>query len=113
MPNQDESLLLYLNEAIATTRSKEKLFQIVTEKLRLIFPFDMIAVVTFDAAHQFKRLFMRNYLGDAPYAKQMEQESPVAGSPAELFIRDARVQVIDIRALTPDYPGFMIFLLMQ
>ncbi|PJJ48580.1 sigma-54-dependent Fis family transcriptional regulator [Hymenobacter chitinivorans] len=114
MPNQDESLLLYLNEAIATTRSKEKLFQIVTEKLRLIFPFDMIAVVTFDATHQFKRLFMRDYMGDVPpYAEQMAQATPVAGSPTELFVRDPHVQVVDIRELASDYPEFMPFLLMQ
>ncbi|UOQ73596.1 sigma-54-dependent Fis family transcriptional regulator [Hymenobacter cellulosilyticus] len=114
MPNQDESLLLYLNEAIATTRSKEKLFQIVTEKLRLIFPFDMIAVVTLDAGHQFKRLFMRDYMGDVPpYAEQMAQPTPVPGSPTELFVRDPRVQVVDIREITPNYPEFMPFLLMQ
>ena len=32
MPDQDDSLLLYLNEAIATTRNKEDLFRSVTEK---------------------------------------------------------------------------------
>ncbi|TGE20505.1 GAF domain-containing protein [Hymenobacter aquaticus] len=113
MPNQDESLLLYLNEAIATTRSKEKLFQIVTEKLRLVFAFDMIAVVTLDAGHQFKRLFMRDYMGDVPdSAAQMTEATLVAGSPTELFIRDPRVQQVDIRELTPDYPDFMPFVLM-
>jgi formate hydrogenlyase transcriptional activator len=114
MPNQDESLLLYLNEAIATTRSKDKLFQIVTEKLRLIFPFDMIAVVTLDSAHQYKRLFMRDYLGDVPYQGEAFSESTlVVGSPTELFIRDPRVQLVDIRELTPDYPEFLPFLMLQ
>ncbi|MCB2378664.1 sigma 54-interacting transcriptional regulator [Hymenobacter sp. BT635] len=114
MPNQDESLLLYLNEAIATTRSKDKLFQIVTEKLRLIFPFDMIAVVTLDSAHQYKRLFMRDYLGDVPYqANSLSEATLVANSPTELFVRDPRVQQVDIRDLTPDYPEFLPFLLLQ
>ncbi|TGE19720.1 sigma 54-interacting transcriptional regulator [Hymenobacter elongatus] len=114
MLNQDDSLLLYLNEAIATTRSKEKLFQIVTEKLRLIFPFDMIAVVTLDSAHQYKRLFMRDYLGEVPYpASQVPVATLVADSPAELFLREPHVQQFDIRELTQDYPEFMPFLLLQ
>ncbi|MCB2409275.1 sigma-54-dependent Fis family transcriptional regulator [Hymenobacter lucidus] len=114
MPNQDDSLLLYLNEAIATTRSKEKLFQIVTEKLRLIFRFDMIAVVTFDSSHQFKRLFMRDYLGDVPdNGSRLSEPTLVAGSPTELFVRDPQVQQVDIRELTPDYPEFLPFLLLQ
>ena len=49
MPNQDDTLLLHVNEAIATIRDKDSLFKIVTTKLRLIFPFDLIGINVFDA----------------------------------------------------------------
>ncbi|WBA41384.1 sigma-54-dependent Fis family transcriptional regulator [Hymenobacter canadensis] len=114
MPQSEESLLLYLNEAIATTRSKDKLFQLVTEKLRLIFPFDMIAIITLDSAQRYKRLFMRDYLGEVPYPMPQNAAGmmPVENSPTELFVRDPRVQQIDIRELTADYPDFMPFVLL-
>ncbi|HEX8425766.1 sigma-54-dependent Fis family transcriptional regulator [Hymenobacter sp.] len=114
MNNQDESLLLYLNEAIATTRSKEALFKIVTEKLRLIFPFDSIAIVTFDSTMQQKRIFLRDLLDGAPPLMPDESEvTPVVGTPIERFLRDPRVQQVDTLALLAEYPDYEPFQKMQ
>ncbi|MBO0358329.1 sigma 54-interacting transcriptional regulator [Hymenobacter sp. BT186] len=110
MNNQDESLLLYLNEAIATTRTKEKLFKIVTEKLRLIFPFDSIAIITFDSTLQQKRIFLRDLLdGAPPIMSDQPDATPIAGSPIELFLREPRVQQVDIADLLIQYPDYLPF----
>ncbi|UOG75281.1 sigma 54-interacting transcriptional regulator [Hymenobacter tibetensis] len=112
MNNQDESLLLYLNEAIATTRSKEKLFKIVTEKLRLIFPFDSVAIITFDNALQYKRIFLRDLIDSAttllPDSAEAEQ-TQIAGTPIELFVRDPHVQQLNLEDLLVEYPEYKPF----
>ena len=114
MNNQDESLLLYLNEAIATTRSKEALFKIVTEKLRLIFLFDSIAIITFDSTLQQKRIFLRDLLDGAPSLMPNEPDmTPVAGTPIEVFLHNPRVQQVDAVALLADYPNYEPFQKMQ
>jgi formate hydrogenlyase transcriptional activator len=61
MHNQDESLLLYLNAALATTRTQEDFFTILVEKLRLIFPFDGIGITTLDAQGTYKRVLLSDY----------------------------------------------------
>ncbi|RZK24056.1 MAG: hypothetical protein EOO56_02950, partial [Hymenobacter sp.] len=64
--NTDDALLLHLNEAIATIRDKEQLFQIIARKLRLIFPFDMMGISIFDPELKNKRLFFKDYTTIAP-----------------------------------------------
>ncbi|SES74639.1 sigma-54-dependent Fis family transcriptional regulator [Hymenobacter actinosclerus] len=113
MPDQDDSLLLRLNEAIATTRNKEDLFRSVTEKLRLIFPFDAITIITLDAEHQYRRVFLRDYLGDVllptgPTAARPARSS-IENTPIERFIRSPRLQQFELAALLRDYPDFQPF----
>ena len=112
MPDQDDSLLLYLNEAIATTRNKEDLFRSVTEKLRLIFPFDAITILTLDAELQYRRVFLRDYLGEvllpataqAPSARYSIEHTPI-----EQFVHDPHLQQFDLRDLLAEYPDFQPF----
>ena len=108
--SQDESLLLYLNDAIATTRDKETLFRIVTEKLRLIFPFDAITILTLDADQQYRRVFLRDYLGEvllpllpAPTRQAMQ------GTPIEQFAAVPHLQQYDLQDLLRERPGFEPF----
>ncbi|SDY39250.1 sigma-54-dependent Fis family transcriptional regulator [Hymenobacter psychrophilus] len=112
MPDQDDSLLLRLNEAIATTRTKEDLFRSVTEKLRLIFPFDAITIITLDAEHQYRRVFLRDYLGEvllpASSAAQPSRSS-IENTPIERLIRAAGLQQFDLTELLRDYPHFQPF----
>ncbi|RYU80116.1 sigma-54-dependent Fis family transcriptional regulator [Hymenobacter persicinus] len=112
MPNQEESLLLYLNEAIATTRSKEALFRIVTEKLRLIFPFDVIIIITVDNAGNYKRVMLRDYLSDlnTPAAESFQVRAvPIVGTPVERFLTDARPRTLPLPDLVAEYPSFPTF----
>jgi len=116
MPNQEESVLLYLNEAIATTRSKEALFRIVTEKLRLIFPFDVIVIITVDAEGNYRRVLLRDYLSDlnaAVLEPFQPQCTPVLGTPVERFLADARPKTLFLPELATEYPGFVMFEFLQ
>ena len=117
MPDQDETLLLHLNEAIATTRDKDSLFKVMTTKLRLIFPFDLIGINVFDADLKNKRLFLRDYYGteesSSSVPDQMNCFTPIAGSPIEKLVADRRVRQITLRDYAADYPDYKPFLRMQ
>ncbi|MET4107390.1 sigma 54-interacting transcriptional regulator [Hymenobacter sp. UYP22] len=106
MPDQDDSLLLYLNDAIATTRNKETLFRNVTEKLRLIFPFDAITIITLDAEHQYRRVFLRDYLGEVLLPDTLERKPsrlPVEGTPIEQFVRQPQLHQYDLQEMLREY----------
>jgi transcriptional regulator with GAF, ATPase, and Fis domain len=109
MPTTDETLLLHLNEAIATIRDKDSLFKVVTTKLRLIFPFDLIGINVFDETLQYKRLFLRDYYGvdeAPPMPEGLEQFSPIAGTPLEMLVADPRVRQFTPREYMANYPTY-------
>ncbi|SFQ27824.1 sigma 54-interacting transcriptional regulator [Hymenobacter arizonensis] len=109
---QDDTLLLHLNEAIATIRDKDSLFKIVTTKLRLIFPFDIIGINVFDAELKNKRLFLRDYYGaddQWPASPNMDTFTPIAGSPVEKLVADPYVRQITLEDYIGDYPAFEPF----
>ncbi|RAK64692.1 sigma-54-dependent Fis family transcriptional regulator [Hymenobacter edaphi] len=119
MPDQDDSLLLYLNDAIATTRNKEALFRTVTEKLRLIFPFDAITILTLDAEQQYRRVFLRDYLGElllpekgAP-SSHKTGPSRISGTPVEQFARQQHLQQYELDELIRQYPDYQPICLLR
>ena len=110
--SQDDTLLLHLNEAIATLRDKEQLFQIIARKLRLIFSFDMMGINIFDEDLQNKRLFFKDYAGVDPTIQPPPYASvftPIAGSPVELLVDDPRIQYIELRDYVQQYTDFEPF----
>jgi transcriptional regulator with GAF, ATPase, and Fis domain len=112
MPTTDETLLLHLNEAIATIREKDKLFKAVTTKLRLIFPFDLIGINIFDEEVKQKRLFLRDYYGTdeaPPLPPGADYFSPIAGSPIEKLVADPRVQQFTPQQYLADYPEYAAY----
>ena len=116
MPDQDDTLLLHLNEAIATIRDKDSLFKVVTTKLRLIFPFDLIGINVFDDKLKFKRLFLRDYYGAdeaPPLPAGADQFTPIAGSPLEKLVANPRVQQFTPEEYLADYPDYAPYLKME
>jgi len=112
MVNQDDNLLLHLNEAIATIREKDSLFKVVTTKLRLIFPFDLIGINVFDEELKYKRLFLRDYFGAdevPPVPEGLDQFTPIAGSPLEKLVADPRVRQFTPQEYMADYPNYAPF----
>ncbi len=110
--NTDEALLLHLNEAIATIRDKEQLFQIIARKLRLIFPFDMMGISIFDNELLNKRLFFKDYTTISPPDPTPANTTiftPIAGSPVELLLEDPRIQHIGLREYLEEYTDFEPF----
>ncbi|MCC3155869.1 sigma 54-interacting transcriptional regulator [Hymenobacter sp. 15J16-1T3B] len=112
MPDQDDSLLLYLNDAITTSRSKEALFRTVTEKLRLIFPFDAITILTLDAEQQYRRVFLRDYLGElllpdkGSPGSHKSKLGRIGGTPVELFVRQQHLHQYSLDELVRQYPHY-------
>ncbi|MFD1873724.1 sigma 54-interacting transcriptional regulator [Hymenobacter bucti] len=111
-PTTDDLLLLHLNEAIATIRDKEELFQIIARKLRLIFPFEMMGISIFDEQLLNKRLFFKDYTTinppDPPPAN-ITIFTPIAGSPVELLLENPRIQHIELRESVKQYAAFEPF----
>lgn len=111
-PQPDDLLLLHLNEAIATIRDKEELFQIIARKLRLIFPFDMMGVSIFDEELLNKRLFFKDYTNinpPEPAPANVSLFTPIIGSPVELLLQDPRIQHIELREYIKHYADFEPF----
>lgn len=111
--SQDESLLLHLNEAIATIRDKEQLFQIIARKLRLLFAFDMMGISIFDDELLNKRLFFRDYTTinpPEPMPHNVGTFTPIAGSPVELVVQDPRIHHIELREYVRQYADFEPFM---
>ena len=107
LSNQDESLLLYLNEAIATTRDKESLFKIVTTKLRLIFPFDIVVIITLDPDGVHRRLFLRDYLASFSLptgADRGTKSSLIVGTATEYFLRNPEIHTLGLQEVMKQYP---------
>ncbi|ALW84468.1 hypothetical protein AUC43_04845 [Hymenobacter sedentarius] len=117
MPDQDETLLLNLNEAIATMRDKDSLFKVVTTKLRLIFPFDLIGINVFDAELKTKRLFLRDYYGaedpQPAVPGSMANFTPIANSPIEQLVADPRVRQLTLQDYMGAYPDYEPFARMR
>ena len=110
--SQDESLLLHLNEAIATIRDKDQLFQIIARKLRLIFPFEMMGISIFDQELLNKRLFFKDYSNISPpepVPNSMGVFTPIADTPVELLVHDPRIQHIELRDYVRQYADFEPF----
>ncbi len=108
----DDTLLLHLNEAIATIRDKETLFQVITNKLRLIFPFDMIGIHVFDKELLNKRLFLRSYAAAEDKDCEVPSQAtftPIAGSPVEQLVHDPHIQYIKLQEYVAQYPDFEPF----
>ena len=108
----DDLLLLHLNEAIATIREKEELFQIIARKLRLIFAFDMMGVSIFDEELLNKRLFFKDYTTinpPEPPPANIGLFTPIAGSPVELLLQDPRSQHIELSEYVRQYADFEPF----
>jgi formate hydrogenlyase transcriptional activator len=108
----DDALLLHLNEAIATIRDKDQLFQIIARKLRLIFPFDMMGITIFDDQLLRKRLFFRDYTTIAPPEPAPTNQAvftPIAGSPVELLLENPRIQYLDLHEYMRHYADFEPF----
>lgn len=62
MNSSGESLLLYLNSAVATARTKETFFTTLTEKLHETFAFDILGIIVLDTPDSYQRV----WLNDSP-----------------------------------------------
>ncbi len=113
-PNGDSlTLLVYLNEAIAGVRTRPDLYAVMADKLRRLLKFDVVAMVMLEPDGQSTRLFLRSFHA-LPFPEEADWQlenvrMPVAGNPAEQFMRESVVQCLSLAALRTQYPGFAPF----
>jgi formate hydrogenlyase transcriptional activator len=108
MDNLQESLLLYLNSAVATARTKEALFTTLTTKLREAFAFDVLAIIVLDTPDSYQRVWMNELA--AEQASRLaawpltHSPQPVRGTPVEVLLAAEYPTTIELADLARRYP---------
>lgn len=94
---ESRQLMQYISNAIGTIREPQELFKTVTDRLRLMFDFDSVAIITLDREQQHVNIFFGQPRFELP--KQLSrQKFPVANSWLEEHLDDcaiSRVLVTD------------------
>jgi len=50
-------LMLYISDAVGSIRDPDELFRVVTDKLRLVFAFDSVVIITLDKERRYSNVF--------------------------------------------------------
>jgi len=99
MPSFQESqkLMHYISDAIGSIRDPQELFRMVTDKLRLVFEFDSVAIITFDKEMRYSTVFFEMLCFQLPESVN-RKKIPIAGSWVEPHLADLSVSVIAIES---------------
>ncbi|NTV24872.1 MAG: sigma 54-interacting transcriptional regulator [Chlorobiaceae bacterium] len=93
--NESRQLMQYISNAIGTIREPQELFRTVTDRLRLMFDFDSVAIITLDREQQYVNIFFGMLRFELPdHLKR--QKFPIAGSWLEDHLDDHSVSTVPI-----------------
>jgi len=92
----------YIGDAIGTIRDPQELFRTVTDKLRLIFPFDSAVIITLDRERRQASVFFEMLRFELPEHLKVQRRS-IAGTWLEAHLDDRGVTVASI---VSDIPSF-------
>ena len=95
-------LMQYIGDAIGTIRDPQELFRTVTDKLRLIFPFDSAVIITLDRERRLASVFFEMLRFELPEHLKVQRRS-IAGTWLEAHLDDRGVTVASI---VSDIPSF-------
>jgi len=95
-------LMQYIGDAIGTIRDPQELFRTVTDKLRLIFPFDSAVIITLDRDRRRVSVFFEMLRFELPEHLRV-QRRPITGTWLEAHLDDRGVTVASIAR---DIPAF-------
>ncbi|HHE08163.1 MAG TPA: GAF domain-containing protein, partial [Chlorobaculum parvum] len=95
-------LMQYISDAIGTIRDPQELFRTLTDKLRLIFPFDSAVIITLDRDRRRVNVFFEMLRFELPEHLKVQQR-PLAGTWIEDHLDDRAVTVASIAR---DIPAF-------
>ncbi|RXK82016.1 GAF domain-containing protein [Chlorobaculum sp. 24CR] len=95
-------LMQYIGDAIGTIRDPQELFRTVTDKLRLLFPFDSAVIITIDRERREASVFFEMLRFELPEQLRHQTRS-IAGTWLEGHLDDRTVTVATIAR---DIPSF-------
>ncbi len=95
-------LMQYIGDAIGTIRDPQELFRTVTDKLRLIFPFDSAVIITIDRERREASVFFEMLRFELPEHLRRQTRS-IAGTWLEGHLDD---RTVTVAAIARDIPSF-------
>lgn len=95
-------LMQYISDAIGTIRDPQELFRTVTDKLRLIFPFDSAAIITIDRERREASVFFEMLRFELPEHLRVQKRS-ITGTWLENHLDDRAVAVASIARNIPSF----------
>ena len=95
-------LMQYIGDAIGTIREPQELFRTVTDKLRLIFPFDSAVIITIDRERREAIVFFELLRFELPEHLRYQRRS-IAGTWLEGHLDD---RVVTVASIASDIPSF-------
>jgi len=97
-------LMLYISDAVGSIRDPDELFRVVTDKLRLVFAFDSVVIITLDKERRYSNVFFEMLRFQLPESVE-RRKRPVAGSWIETHLTDVSVSVFSIEEIVDRYPA--------
>ena len=97
-------LMQYISDAVGSIRDPDELFRTVTDKLRLVFEFDSVVIITFDKERRYSNVFFEMLRFQVPESIERKKR-PIAGSWIEPHMTDVSVSVFNIKEVLDRYPA--------
>ena len=97
-------LMQYVSDAVGSIRDPDELFRTVTDKLRLVFEFDSVVIITFDKERRYSNVIFEMLRFQVPESLERKKR-PIAGSWIEPHMADLKVSVFNIKEVLDRYPA--------
>ncbi|WP_076791840.1 sigma 54-interacting transcriptional regulator [Chlorobium sp. KB01] len=97
-------LMQYISDAVGSIRDPQELFRTVTDKLRLVFEFDSVVIITFDKDRRYSSVFFEMLRFQLPDGVERKKR-PIAGSWIEPHLGDVTVSVLNIGESIGSFPA--------
>nr|WP_232209788.1 sigma 54-interacting transcriptional regulator [Chlorobium ferrooxidans] len=94
----------YISDAVGSIRDPQELFRTVTDKLRLVFEFDSVVIITFDKDRRYSSVFFEMLRFQLPDGVERKKR-PIAGSWIEPHLGDVTVSVLNIGESIGSFPA--------
>jgi len=94
----------YIRDAVGSIRDPQELFRTVTDKLRLVFEFDSVVIITFDKDRRYSSVFFEMLRFQLPDGVERKKR-PIAGSWIEPHLGDVTVSVLNIGESIGSFPA--------
>ena len=101
--HEAHQLMHYISDAVGSIREPDELFRTVTDKLRLVFEFDSVVIITFDKERRYSNVFFEMLRFQVPDSIERKKR-PISGSWIEPHMSDLSVSIFSIKEVLDRYP---------